>query len=74
MYRLFNSLHGGDRDKIASNKEKRKQAVNEVEKNFFNLLYNEGFEKTMENLRCRVKIELVTNEKTKEADQSTIIC
>ena len=28
----------------------------------------------MENLRCRVKIELITNEKTKEADQSTTIC
>ena len=60
------------RDKIASNIEKRKQVVNEVEKNFFNLLHNEGVGKTMENLRCRVKIELVTNEKTKEADQSTI--
>lgn len=54
--------------------EKRKQAVNEFEKNIFNLLHNEGFGKTMENLRCRVKIELVTNEKTKEPDQSTIIC
>ena len=48
---------------ISYNIEKRKAATNSFEKDFFKLLNNAIFGKTMENLRNRVDVHLLSEEK-----------
>ena len=48
---------------IDFNRNKRTKSNNESYKNFFKLMNNAVYEKTMENLRKRVKIRIVKNDK-----------
>ena len=48
---------------IDFNTEERMQAINEADKNFFKLMINSVYGKTMENMRKRMKIRIITNEK-----------
>ena len=48
------------------NTDKRKNAANSFEKYFFKLINNNTFGKTMENLRKRINVRLVSNAKDYE--------
>ena len=48
---------------IEFNTEKIIQATNEADKDFFKLLINSVYGETMENMRKRMKMRIVTNEK-----------
>ena len=48
---------------IDFNIEKRANAANNFEKDFFKLMINSVYGKTMENLRKRINVRLVNNEK-----------
>ena len=48
---------------IDFNTEKRKNAANDFEKDFFKLVINSVYGKTMESLRKRINVRLVNNEK-----------
>ena len=45
------------------NTEKRKNATNDFEKDFFKLMINSVYGKTVENLRKKINVRLVNNEK-----------
>ena len=48
---------------IDSNNEKRTNAANSFEKHFLKLMVNSVYDKTMENLRKRINVRLVNDEK-----------
>ena len=48
---------------IDFNTEKRKNAVNDTDKDFFKLIINSVYGKTMETLQKRINVRLVNNEK-----------
>ena len=48
---------------ISFNTEKRKNVANSFEKDFFKLMINSIYGKTMENLQNRINVRFATNEK-----------
>ena len=48
---------------IDFNTQKRRNAANDFEKDFFNLMINSVYGKTMENLQKRISVRLVNNAK-----------
>ena len=48
---------------IDFNTQKSKEATNDADKNLYKLLNNAVYGKTMENMRKRIKIRIVKNEK-----------
>ena len=48
---------------IDFNTEKRKNAANDFEKGFFKLMINSLYGKTKENLRKRINVRIINNEK-----------
>ena len=48
---------------IDFNTQRRKEATNGADKNLFKLLNNSVYGKTMENMRKRIKIRIIKNEK-----------
>ena len=48
---------------IHFNTEKRMNATNDFEKDFFKLMINSVYGKTIENLRKRINVRLVNNKK-----------
>ena len=57
---------------IDFNTQKRKEATNEADKNSFKLLNNAVYGKTMENMRRRIKIRIIKNEKDKACFETCI--
>ena len=51
---------------ISFNTQKRNQAVNDFEKDFYNLLNNAFYGKTMENVRNRLKIKFIKKDNYRE--------
>ena len=58
---------------IDFNAEKRMNVANDFEKDFLKLMINSVYGKTMENLRKRINMRLVNNEKDFLADQQTLL-
>ena len=58
---------------IDFNTEKRKSDVNNFEKEFFKLMINSVYGKTMENLRKRINVRLVNNAKDYKKHVSKLI-
>ena len=58
---------------IDFNTKKRMNAANDSEKDFFKLMINSVYGKTMENLRKRINVRLVNNKKDILADQHTLL-